>query len=123
MCPGNIYYSDEGKVMLADPLICESRESSKQFKDVYFSQEYLNYTQSKSSSKIDMYASDLFSLGMLGLELALMERLDSVYEFGNRQLNVRRLHSKLEQVQDVELKLMIRGMLDIDPAQRKKWCE
>lgn len=63
--------------------------------------------------------SDIFCLGMIVLELACMESLDSYYDYENSYIDYESLIHRVSRiVYSVQLKTLIAGMLEYEPELR-----
>lgn len=63
--------------------------------------------------------SDIFSLGMLALELACLEELDSYYDYQKFIIDYDSLIHRVSRiVYSVELKTLLAGMLEYEPELR-----
>ena len=81
--------------MLSDPWIVTENTTVLQNSHIYFSPEKIEAVNSINSQNYDWYSSDLYSLGMVMLEVANLEFMDDVYQRGNREINYLSLDAKM----------------------------
>lgn len=80
-------------MMLTDPWL--NPDMLQQCNHVYSSPEQLEASSSIQPLKVDWFASDLFSLGVVVLEAYHLEFMDDLYTKNGRSLNVAMLQNRV----------------------------
>lgn len=86
ICSKNVYLFPNNEIRLSDPWIKSSNLEEMPSFHIYFSPEKLEVLNSSSGQMYyDWYLSDLFSLGIMGLEAYYLEFMNGLYH--NKTIN------------------------------------
>ena len=89
---------------------------------VYFSpQQMINFSQGRNNPKYDPLKADVFSLGMMLVEVVFKEELASIYDYENFEIRLNPLLEKLQMIKSEfgdEVASLFVGMLEIEEEDR-----
>lgn len=101
--------------MLSDPWLSAHQINMH----VYDSPEKIKSISSTMEEHYDVYLSDLFSLGVVILEIYHLEFMDDVYNKNGRMINRELLERRLNTITNSKLRRYT-GLL-LDPQPEKRW--
>lgn len=107
VCSKNVYLFPNNVVKLSDPWLKTSNLEELPSYHIYASPEKLD-VMSNSEVSYDWYLSDLFSLGILGLEAYCLEFMNNLYE--NKTLNLELLNHRIESIKYPKFKQLVKGL-------------
>lgn len=127
--------SSSGVIQVADPYCTAAQTNyqrmlhSRQNRNIYLSPELCELLAKEEvvvPESIDPYKSDVFALGMIALEMALLQYQYECYREDFTRVHWETIEYRIEEVGRLysqELKVMIELMLQRDPANRQLWSE
>lgn len=133
-----IFIENTGLIKVADPYVTgalsnwEAVTSRAKLSHIYLSPELCGQLAHSSGDhgraldSIDVFKSDVFSLGMVLLETGLLEYQDDCYASNGGWLNWEKLarnYDRFSCLYSEELSRVVSIMLDRDPSTRESWIE
>lgn len=81
----------------------------------------INFSQGRNNPKYDPLKADVFSLGMMLVEVVFKEELASIYDYENFEIRLNPLLEKLQMIKSEfgdEVASLFVGMLEIEEEDR-----
>ena len=110
-----------GRMNLKDPWLSEHHHSDEHSHLMlgYPSPEKLRTAYSAKTEEVNMFMSNLFSVGVICLELKRLEFADGVYS-KKKEVSYEEVARRVEEIRDLRLRQGVAMLLDGNPLERKK---
>jgi len=99
--PIDIFITKDGVIHIVDPSIASAEPFTPQ-EGYYYSPEVLDLTPQRvrCHQELDIFRSDVFSLGVCMLHAAMLESADDCYDYAACQIDYEEIQKKLELVSE-----------------------
>jgi len=85
----------------------------------YPSPEKLSTAYGSKLNTYDEFSSNLFSVGVIGLEIYYLEFVESIYS-KKKDVNLEEVRSRVKKFKDEKLRRGVECLLNVNPSERKK---